>query len=76
VPQFVRPEAGPVLGQFLVFGAVLSVGGFVVNSAVGLFAGSAGRWLAGSAAAGRWLGRISGTIFAALALRLAILERA
>ncbi|MGD9863220.1 MAG: LysE family translocator, partial [Pseudodonghicola sp.] len=41
VPQFVRPEAGPVLGQFLVFGAVLSVGGFVVNSAVGLFAGSA-----------------------------------
>lgn len=76
VPQFVRPEAGPVLGQFLVFGAVLSAGGFVVNSAVGLFAGSAGRWLAGSAAAGRWLGRISGTIFAALALRLAILERA
>jgi len=76
VPQFVRPEAGSVLGQFLAFGAVLGVGGFVVNSAVGIFAGGAGRWLAGSAAAGRWLGRISGTIFAALALRLAILERA
>jgi len=74
VPQFVRPEAGSVLGQFLAFGAVLGVGGFVVNSAVGIFAGGAGRWLAGSA--GRWLGRISGTIFAALALRLAILERA
>ncbi|GHG84561.1 LysE family translocator [Pseudodonghicola xiamenensis] len=76
VPQFVRPEAGSVLGQFLVFGVVLGLGGFVVNSAVGIFAGGAGRWLAGSAAAGRWLGRISGTIFAALALRLAILERA
>ncbi|MGE4326361.1 MAG: LysE family translocator [Pseudodonghicola sp.] len=76
VPQFVRPEAGSVLGQFLAFGAVLGLGGFIVNSAVGIFAGGAGRWLAGSAAAGRWLGRISGTIFAALALRLAILERA
>lgn len=75
VPQFVRPEAGPVLGQFLVFGLVLSLGGFIVNSGVGLFAGTAGRWLAGSETAGRWLGRISGTIFAALALRLAIMER-
>ncbi|MCX8228063.1 MAG: LysE family translocator, partial [Sulfitobacter sp.] len=27
VPQFVVPEAGPVLLQFLIFGAVLSLGG-------------------------------------------------
>lgn len=76
VPQFVDPEAGPILAQFLVFGAVLSLGGFAVNAAVGLFAGGAGRRLTGSPAARSWLGRISGGIFALLALRLALMERA
>lgn len=75
LPQFVDPE-GPVLAQFLIFGAVLSLGGFAVNGAVGIFAGRAGRLLAGNTAAGRWLGRVSGSIFAGLALRLAIMERA
>lgn len=76
VPQFVDPAAGPILGQFLVFGSVLALGGFVVNAAVGLFAGGAGRRLTGSPAARRWTGRISGGIFALLAVRLALMERA
>ncbi len=75
IPQFVTPEAGPVLVQFLIYGAVLSLGGFVVNALVGLFAGQAGRRLIASPRFARWLGRVSGGIFAALALRLAILER-
>lgn len=75
IPQFVRPEAGSVLGQFLVFGAVLSVGGFLVNSGAGIFAGRARRVLSGSPLAGRILGYVTGTIFAGLALRLAVLER-
>jgi len=75
IPQFVSPEAGPVLAQFLIYGAVLTLGGFVVNGLVGLFAGQAGRRLISSPRFARWLGRISGGIFAALALRLAILER-
>lgn len=74
IPQFVDP-ARPVLAQFLIFGAVLGLGGFVVNSLVGVFASGAGRRLA-SPVAQTWLGRISGAIFAALALRLALLERA
>ncbi|AVO38371.1 LysE family translocator [Pukyongiella litopenaei] len=73
VPQFVDPAAGPILGQFLIFGAVLALGGFVINGQVGVFAGGAGRRLAEG---GRWLGYVSGGIFAALALRLAFLERA
>lgn len=75
VPQFVTPEAGSVLGQFFVFGAVLSVGGFLVNAGVGLFAGRVRGFLTGTPVAGRILGYITGTIFAGLALRLAILER-
>lgn len=72
VPQFVEPEAGPVLLQFLVFGAVLSLGGFVINALVGIFASGVGRKLARGGQALRW---ISSGIFAALAVRLAVLER-
>jgi threonine/homoserine/homoserine lactone efflux protein len=73
VPQFVVPEAGPVLMQFLIFGAVLSIGGFVINALVGVFAGGVGRKLAKGGQALRW---ISSGIFVALAARLALLERA
>lgn len=75
IPQFVDP-ARPVLAQFLVFGSVLAMGGFVINGLVGIFAGGASRSLAGSAGAQKWLGRVSGGIFVALAARLALIERA
>ncbi len=75
IPQFVDPTAGPVLAQFLIFGAIIGLGGFLINGAVGLFAGGAGRVLTGSPKIGRALGYLSGTIFAALAIRLALLER-
>lgn len=76
VPQFVDPAAGPVLLQFLIFGAIIGAGGVAVNGLlVGQFAGRARRLLFASPAVSRWLGRVTGTIFAGLALRLALLER-
>ncbi|MFL4470258.1 LysE family translocator [Tateyamaria armeniaca] len=73
VPQFVVPEAGSVLGQFLIFGAVLSLGGFVINGAVGVFASGVGQRLAQGSRVLDWL---SASVFAGLAARLAIMERA
>lgn len=73
VPQFVRPEAGSVLGQFLIFGAVIGVGGFVINGLVGVFAGSLGQRLAKGSRVLDW---ITAGIFTALAARLALLEKA
>lgn len=73
VPQFVAPEAGPVLLQFLIFGAVLSLGGFVINAGVGIFASGIGRKVIRGGTTLRW---ISSGIFIALAARLAVLERA
>ncbi|MEM7320460.1 MAG: LysE family translocator [Pseudomonadota bacterium] len=75
IPQFVDPAAGPILPQFLIFGAVIAVGGFLVNAAVGVFAGRAGRHLVGNPRTRHALGWLSAGIFAALALRLAIMER-
>lgn len=76
VPQFIHPEAGSVLGQFLIFGAIIGLGGVLINGGVGVFAGRARRLFAGGGAAARWMSRITGGIFAGLALRLAFLERA
>ncbi|MDF0601052.1 LysE family translocator [Psychromarinibacter sp. C21-152] len=75
VPQFVDP-AGAVLPQFLTFAAVLALGGFVVNGLAGVFAGGIGRRLARSGRVARGLGWVSAGIFAALAVRLAVMERA
>ena len=74
VPQFVVASR-PVLPQFLIFGAVLSLGGLVVNGAVGVLAGGAGQRLARSPGLGRWLTRVSALVFAGLALRLALVPR-
>ncbi|OZB17048.1 MAG: threonine transporter RhtB [Rhodobacterales bacterium 34-62-10] len=75
VPQFVDPSRGAVLGQFLVYGAVLSLGGFIINGAVGVFAAGAAGRLTGNAAFARALGWISAGIFTGLALRLALMEK-
>lgn len=76
IPQFVDPLRGAVLAQFLIFGAVLGAGGMIVNSAVGLSASGLGRHLATSPGFARSLGLISAGIFTALALRLALLQKA
>ena len=75
IPQFVDP-AGSVLMQFLMFGTIIALGGFIVNSAVGVFAGGMGRRLVNNPRVSQIVGWITGGIFAALALRLAIMERA
>ncbi|MTH98554.1 LysE family translocator [Roseibium sp. RKSG952] len=76
IPQFVNPVAGSVLLQFLIFGLIISIGGFVINGLVGVFAGGAGKVLINNPRASRILGWVSGGIFTALAIRLAIMERA
>lgn len=75
IPQFVDP-AHAVLPQFLIFGAVLNLGGLVVNGLAGVFAGGLGRRLTHSPRFARGLGLASAGIFTALAVRLAMMERA
>lgn len=74
IPQFVDPGRA-ILPQFLAFGAILSLGGLLVNGAVGLAAGGAAGRLMRSARFAAWLGRASAAIFTGLALRLALGQR-
>jgi len=76
VPQFVDPARGQVLAQFLTFASMLAIGGFVINGLAGAFSARVGQRMAKSEGMSRWLGRISAGIFGALALRLALAERA
>lgn len=74
LPQFVQP-GGSVFVQFVQLGLVMFIGGLFVNGAVGLFAGGIGQRLARSETFARILGYISATVFLALAIRLAVLEK-
>lgn len=73
LPQFVHPERGMVWLQFLVLGALLSLIGLsnslMLSFAVGHFGK---RFKRGQ---GRWKERLTGSVFIALGLRLAVQQR-
>ncbi|MEJ5219009.1 LysE family translocator [Cognatishimia sp. D5M38] len=75
IPQFVDPTQGSVFVQFLMYGAIIAINGFLVNGLVGAFASGLGQAMAGSNKFQRGIGYVIATIFTALALRLAILEK-
>ncbi|WP_424933334.1 LysE family translocator [Amaricoccus macauensis] len=70
IPQFVSPQGAPVFAQFIAYGLVIALGGFLVNAGLGAAAGRAGIRLQASRTAERWVRRCAATIFGALALRL------
>ncbi|WP_411892088.1 LysE family translocator [Yoonia sp. SDW83-1] len=71
IPQFVDPARGQVLLQFMIFGAALAIGGFVVNGAVGYFAGGIGRAMVRDMRIERVLRYVCASIFMGLAGKLA-----
>lgn len=75
VPQFVDPNRGSVLIQFLIFGTILNVGGTVINALIGVFAGGIGDFLARNRQAARLLPYTTGSVFVGLAAKLAFDRR-
>jgi threonine/homoserine/homoserine lactone efflux protein len=73
LPQFVHPERGYVWLQFLVLGALLSLIGFSHSLMLSFAVGRFGRRF--STGAGRWKQRLTGSVFIALGLRLAVQQR-
>jgi threonine/homoserine/homoserine lactone efflux protein len=75
LPQFVRPENGALAPQLAMLGALFVLVGTASTVIFALAAGSIGNALKHSAAAGRWRGRVLGSIYCGLGLRLALEER-
>jgi threonine/homoserine/homoserine lactone efflux protein len=75
LPQFADPARGPLAPQLLLLGAIFAVNGTIVCVGFALFASSVGAWLRSRYGAARLLERVTGGLFVALGLRLAVLER-
>jgi threonine/homoserine/homoserine lactone efflux protein len=74
LPQFVDPRHGPV-AQLATLGLVFVGMSAVYTALLALTAGSIGQWLKRHRGIGRWQGRVVGTIYLALGVRLALQER-
>jgi len=75
LPQFVVPAAGNVHVQLAILGLVFMLVGLVVDVAIGCMAGHIGALLRKRAGVSKLLDRVVGTIFGALAVRLALQRR-
>ncbi|GAB3834237.1 LysE family translocator [Dactylosporangium cerinum] len=71
LPQFVDAGRGHPTLQLLILGLTFVVVGLLIDAVIGVTAGRLGRWLQRRASAQTILNRIAGTVFIALAVRLA-----
>ncbi|NIA67661.1 LysE family translocator [Pelagibius litoralis] len=75
LPQFVRPENGSVATQLTVLGVLFVLMGLLSTIVCAVAAGSIGRFLRQTPAVLRWQGKVVGSIYCALGVRLAFQER-
>jgi threonine/homoserine/homoserine lactone efflux protein len=75
LPQFVDPAKGHVAAQIVLLGTFFNIGGTAVNCAVAWAGSAASRRLKASTGFERALRWLSATVFAGLAVRLAVSER-
>jgi threonine/homoserine/homoserine lactone efflux protein len=75
LPQFADPSRGPVLRQLLLLGLLFNVSGTVVNLAVAWLAARAGDSMRRRVGPALVLERVTGVVFIALGLRLALQQR-
>jgi len=75
LPQFADPAIGSITIQMMMFGGLFIIATLLIFGSIAWSAGFLGEWLKGSEKAQVIMNRIAGTVFASLALRLAISER-
>lgn len=75
LPQFTNPAKGSLPLQLIVLGLLFILATIVVFGAISLLAGMLGQWLRRSERAQVLLNRVTGAVFAGLALKLATASR-
>lgn len=70
LPQFVRPDLGPVGWQMVTLGVVFALQTVLVFGAIAYAAGGIGHLLARHPRLGPWLDRVAGVMFIGLAINL------
>ncbi|MEO1240204.1 MAG: LysE family transporter, partial [Pseudomonadota bacterium] len=75
LPQFVAPENGSVVLQLTILGVVFALIGFLSTIVYSVAAGGLGTFLRRNPTVLRWQGKVVGSIYCALGVRLALQER-
>lgn len=75
LPHFADPERGPISIQMLLLGGVFILSTILIFGGIALLAGALGQWLSRSDRTQKVMNRLAGTVFLALALKLATAER-
>lgn len=75
LPQFVRPENGPIALQLTILGVLFVLMGLLSTMVFALGAGGIGTFLRRHPAVVRWQGKVVGGIYCGLGVRLALQER-
>ena len=74
LPQFVAPENGSIIPQFLFLGGVFTCLGLLVDSVIAVASGKARSLISQRPGALRLLSRVSGVVFIGLGIRLLFLR--
>ena len=75
LPQFANPVNGPLAPQILLLGLIFTFNGTLVCVAVAMAASRLGEWLKSRYNLTAWLNRLTGGLFIALGIRLALMVR-
>jgi len=75
LPQFTNPELGSITPQIFSLGALFMLSALMVFSLVSLLSARIGAWFMQTQNGEKILNRLSGTIFAALAVKLVLTSR-
>jgi threonine/homoserine/homoserine lactone efflux protein len=75
LPQFTDSTYGPIVPQMLVLGGIFIVATILIFGAVSLLAGTVGERFRTSTSAQKILNRLAGSVFAVLAVKLALIRR-
>jgi len=75
LPQFADPDRGPLTLQLISFGCIFIVATVLVFGSIALTAGFLSQWLNQSEKGQQIMNRVAGTVFVALALKLAVIKR-
>ncbi|MEL7389030.1 MAG: LysE family translocator, partial [Pseudomonadota bacterium] len=75
LPQFVAPERGFVVVQLTVFGILFALIGFFSTIVYSVAAGGLGNFLRRNPTVVKWQGKVIGSIYCGLGVRLAFQER-
>jgi len=75
LPQFANPAKGSIPLQMVLLGGMFIISALTVFSAISYLAGMIGGWFMKSKRAEKILNRVAGSIFAVLAIKLALAER-